>query len=101
MNTKTILTELYSERDRIDKAISALEALDSVVTPAHAVKKTASAKAVTTAPKKRVLSAEARHRISEASKRRWAKQKGAAASKKAAKKAAKKTAKSTGDKTPF
>lgn len=53
MNTREILATLEAERDRLDKAISALQG-----TPR--------------ARRARKMSAEARKRISEATKKRWA-----------------------------
>lgn len=75
MNTLSILSELRAERDRIEKAISALEALESVPTSARhgATDQAAAAKR----PGRR-MSADARRRISEAAKKRWAEQKKAA-----------------------
>jgi hypothetical protein len=88
MDILGFLTELYSERDRLNNAIAALEALNGItLSPA---KSTAKAAAPTpgTQPtaKKRVISAEGRKRIADAQKARWAKKKRAA--KYAAKKAA-------------
>ncbi len=56
MDTQTILVALKSERDRIDQAIAALEALASVGRRVKA----------------RHMNAAARKRISEAAKARWA-----------------------------
>jgi hypothetical protein len=64
MDTKSILSRLKAERNRINQAISALEALgsdsQSMATPAKARRG------------RRRLSASARKRISEAAKKRWA-----------------------------
>ena len=67
MNTSSILTQLRSERDRLEKAIAALESLDSTVSagrPAAAAK----------APKRRTrrLTPAGRKRLSEMMKKRWA-----------------------------
>jgi hypothetical protein len=79
MDIAAMLSGLLSERDRIDQAISALEALEGTPTPRTAAKPT-------TAPQKtkRRLSAAGRRRIAEAARKRWAAVK--AASKPAAKK---------------
>jgi hypothetical protein len=73
MNTSTILAELRGERDRINRAIAALETLESAAAPAKPGKK-APAVAVVKAgvPKRRTMSASARKRISDAAKKRWA-----------------------------
>jgi hypothetical protein len=92
MDTAQILADLRAQRDRIDSAITALEALNGTgVTPAKTTAKPAavkSAKASPAAPAvtKRVLSPEARQRIAEAQQKRWAKKKRAvkAAAKKVA-----------------
>jgi hypothetical protein len=80
MDTKKILVDLYAERKRIDAAISALEAL-STTTPPPTPEKTPVKTASKSTTKKRVLSPEGRKRIAEAAKKRWAKQKKAAAKK--------------------
>ena len=71
MDTSTLIKQLKAERDRLDKAIAALEKLDvdggGAASPAKAGKRTG----------KRRLSAEARKRISQAAKKRWAKYKSA------------------------
>jgi hypothetical protein len=65
MDTKTVLSQLKAERDRIDQVIAALESLDG-------------AKQTTTAPAKagrvgrRTMSPAARKRIAEAQRKRWA-----------------------------
>jgi hypothetical protein len=87
MDTKQILTDLRIERERIDRAISALEGLDGTgilkaTTPG------AQPAPVKTGRRRR-MSAAARKKIAEAQRARWAKQKNAAPAKKAsAKKAA-------------
>lgn len=87
MDTQRILTELRAERDRLQKAIEAFEALDSSVTlstshpqaniRAQRAKQSAAkgtAKQISTG--KRTMSAAARRKISEAAKKRWAERKG-------------------------
>jgi hypothetical protein len=65
MNAKAILLQLKAERNRIDHAIAALEALGvNTQTTAPAAK--------TMHRGRRKLSVAARKRISEAAKRRWA-----------------------------
>jgi len=59
MNTAAILSQLKAERERIDKAIAALEGLESRGTAKQP-------------RRRRRLSAAARKRISEAAKKRWA-----------------------------
>jgi hypothetical protein len=68
MDTNRILAELRAERDRIDQAISALEAVNStgrrtVVRPSRAMRK------------HRTVSAAARARMAAAQRARWAKEK--------------------------
>jgi hypothetical protein len=83
MNTKTILAELRAQRDRIDLAVAAIEALHGTLasTPRTAIKAAAQP-----APKKRAVSPEARQRMAEAQQKRWAK------TRRAVKAVAKKTA---------
>jgi hypothetical protein len=92
MDILGFLAELYSERDRIDSAITALEALNgNAITPAktaikpHAVK-SAKAFPVSATATKRVVSPESRKKMANAQQKRWAKKKRAvkAAAKKAA-----------------
>lgn len=69
MDTSTILATLRAQRDRIDQAIAALEALNGAsateaAKPALGTKQTA---------KKRVFSPESRQRMAEAQQRRWSK----------------------------
>ena len=67
MNTSKILAELRGERDRINQAIAALESLGSGAASSK------SGGASKGGPRKRrKMSAEARKRISDAAKRRWA-----------------------------
>jgi hypothetical protein len=82
LDTKKILTDLYAERKRLDVAISALEAL-TTTTAFSAPSKTPAKTSSKPTTKKRVLSPEGRKRIAEAAKKRWAKQKKAAAAKQA------------------
>jgi hypothetical protein len=88
MDTSKILSELRAERDRIHKAIAALEALEGTsARPRTARKSAASASAGQSAPKRgrrpsagqsapkrgrRQMSAAGRKRISEMMKKRWA-----------------------------
>ncbi len=65
MDTQKILTQLRSERERIDKAIQALESLNGA----------SAGRGSTRGRGRRRLSAEARRRISLAQKKRWAAQK--------------------------
>jgi hypothetical protein len=80
MNIDSILQQLKSERDRIDTAIRALEGSGTGTEPKrrgrkpNALKQAEASSGATTPTgrRKRVLSAEARKRMSEAAKRRWA-----------------------------
>ena len=68
MSVDNILAQLKVERARIDAAIKAL----SVIAPTKSVK----ANSTSTKPRKRrKLSAEARKRIADAQRKRWAAQK--------------------------
>jgi hypothetical protein len=87
MDTTQILTVLRAQRDRISAAITALEALNgngvsqpkaTVAAPASKTSKKVAVVPPTT--RKRVVSAEARQRMAEAQKKRWAKNKRAAKS---------------------
>lgn len=91
MDTSRILSELRAERDRIEKAINALEALDSLAKPTNVA---VTHQPTTAKPKagKRTMSASARRRISEAAKKRWAERKSAAQPQAIAKKTTPKTA---------
>jgi ABC-type uncharacterized transport system fused permease/ATPase subunit len=98
IDTAQILADLHAQRDRINNAISALEALNGTAVPQHAAKpatkaeKPVAMKSVKTAPvappatTKRVISTESRQRMADAQQMRWAKKK------KVAKAAAKATA---------
>ena len=70
MDTKQILTDLRIERDRIDRAIAALEGLDGTAI----LKATAPSAqpALAKARGRRRMSAAARRKIAEAQKARWA-----------------------------
>ena len=70
MSIESILSELKSERQRIDQAIAALEGITRPVpsTPAPAAK--------SSNRRRRKVSAEARQRLAEAKKAWWAKKKG-------------------------
>jgi hypothetical protein len=75
VDVKNIVTELKSERERLDKAIIALESIGEISESMPA--RTQSKVQAINSPKRR-LSAAARRRISEAQKRRWAERKRAA-----------------------
>ena len=70
MNISRILTELQAERERIEKAIAAIQALEKDSAATTSAKPTVQ-KAKAPARKRR-LSAEGRKRIAEAARRRWA-----------------------------
>lgn len=85
MDTRKFLADLYTERKRLDAAIAALEALSpsdfhppSGLQPKRGRPKSTQVGSTPTT-KKRVLSPEGRERIAEAARKRWAKQKKAAA----------------------
>jgi hypothetical protein len=69
LDTQAIVKELKRERDRLNKAIAALEETDSSPAP-----RKASPTANVSAPprKKRHLTPEGRKRLSDAMKKRWA-----------------------------
>ena len=71
MDIQTIVADLKAERNRIDQAISALEgrSLSSQVRRGRPPK---AKQAAASGKKRRVMSAAARKRISEAMKKRWA-----------------------------
>jgi hypothetical protein len=106
MDFKQVLTDLLAEKTQLEKAITALETLNTTsIMPTTPRRGRPVATATSPAPEKRGprrMSAAARRRIAEAQKKRWALQKAQAAApakkaisaKKAApaKKAAKKTA---------
>jgi hypothetical protein len=70
MDTKQILSDLRIERDRIDRAISALEGLD--VTGTLKAAAPGAQPALAKARGRRVMSAAARKKIAEAQRKRWA-----------------------------
>ena len=72
MTLDTILTELKAERDKLTKAIAALE---GTPTPAPTSTTAAPATATRRGRKRWKMSAEARQQISEAKKKWWAKRK--------------------------
>ena len=103
MDTTKILTDLRAQRDRLNEAIAALESLNaSPSTPgvSRSAAKTAIAatlkSARSTPAGKRVISEEARQRMAEAQRKRWAKKK--RATKAAAVSAAEKPAKAASKK---
>ena|ERR1035437_3116124 len=69
MNTKQILADLCTERDRIDRAISALEGLDGEGTPRMTATSVLPAQ---TRGRRRRLTPAGRKRLSELAKARWA-----------------------------
>ena len=85
MNLQEVVNQLRAERDRIDQAITALEG-PSARRPGRP------AKTVAGSGIRRVMSAAARKRISEAMKARWASRKKGKPPTKPAKPAAKKSA---------
>jgi len=81
VDIQNLLSDLKSERNRIDQAISALEGLGS----ASSARRGRPPKAAAPASKgRRSMSASARKRISDAMKKRWASQKQKAAPKRKA-----------------
>jgi hypothetical protein len=71
VNLQVILTELKRERDRLTRAIAALEELDSSVAPSKRV--TVASKATSNGKGQgRNLTAAGRKRLSEMMKKRWA-----------------------------
>jgi hypothetical protein len=81
VDIQSLLSDLKTERNRIDQAISALERLTS---PARRGRPPKAKQAVSATGKKhRRMSAAARNRISAAMKQRWAQWKGKSAPKKA------------------
>ena len=85
MNIQYLISELEAERNRLDRAISALEGLTSSARKLGRPPKKASA-----GGRRRTMSLAARKRISAAMKQRWANWKGRSAPKQA-KAASKKT----------
>ncbi len=66
MDTKRILSELHAERERIDRAISAIEGINGSGTRRRRSTSTATPK------RRRHISAAGRKRLSELMKKRWA-----------------------------
>ena len=69
MNLQQIVAELQAERDRLDKAIAALNGVSNRPRRGRPPK---SLQSFTKPKRRRRMSAAARQRISQASKRRWA-----------------------------
>jgi len=69
MDLQRIVSDLKRERERIDRAIEALEGAGMTVAKRRS---TASTPGVTRKSSKRRMSAQGRKRISEAMKKRWA-----------------------------
>jgi hypothetical protein len=98
MDILSILAELYGQRDRITQAIEALESLNNSTLPTTKAPTTAAIETVkpaTVAPvatTKRVISPEARRRMADAQKKRYAKARKSAAVIPAKKEAPKKSA---------
>ena len=67
MDFKKVVTELKKERDRLNRAIAALEGIEGTPAVAAKTSKPAAKKA-----KKHHLTAEGRKRLSEMMKKRWA-----------------------------
>jgi hypothetical protein len=82
MDTAQVLSYLHAQRDRIVKAIAALEELGwsaaAKLTTSTPTKTAELAPGTKPTAKKRVLSAAVRNKMSEAAKERWAKRKRAA-----------------------
>jgi hypothetical protein len=73
MDAARILTELRGERDRINQAITALEALDSTTT--RVARRPGRPRKAATVParrRKKGMSAAGRRKLSEMMKKRWA-----------------------------
>ena len=69
MDLRKVVSELKQERDRLNRAIAALEGIEA---PAAVTAKAASVKSGAKKAKKHNLSAEGRKRLSEMMKKRWA-----------------------------
>ncbi len=76
MNLQQIVAELKAERDRLDRAIAAV---NGISTPRRRGRPPKTAQIAARPKRRRRLSAEGRKRISEAAKRRWAKRRKKAA----------------------
>lgn len=81
MDIQSVVNELREEIRRIENAINALIGLGSVSAPRRPGRPPI-ASGITTAPRKRTMSASARKKIAAAQRARWAKQKAEAAPKK-------------------
>jgi len=83
MDTNRILADLRAERNRIDRAITALEALDGTgsrtTTTERRARPTATQPATKQPHARRRMSAAGRKRISEAAKKMWAERRKATA----------------------
>ena len=77
MDTAGILAALRAERDRIGKAIEALEALDNMPASRSSPRVTAGAAKATSKPirRRKPLSAAAKKHLSAMMKKRWAERK--------------------------
>jgi hypothetical protein len=74
MNIQSVLQELETERNRVNEAIAALESLQGVSSAPRRGRppKNPQGGTLIAMPKKRIMSAAARKRISEMMKKRWA-----------------------------
>lgn len=74
MDTSIILASLRAQRDRINQAVTALEALDGTAISSQSAETTAKSSAPAPQPtaKKRVINPEGRKRMAEAQQKRWA-----------------------------
>jgi hypothetical protein len=77
MNTAQLIADLKQELSRLNTAIVALEALDTTEQPKTRISGGTAFNPAEfeTKPRKRKMSAAGRKRISEAAKKRWARQK--------------------------
>src|SRR5690242_20810971 len=75
MDIQRMLADLNAERNRLDEAISALQGIESAA-PSGTVRRGRPPGRPAKTRGRRRMSAEARRRISEAAKARWAKRKG-------------------------
>lgn len=83
MNLSAILHEIDAEIERLQKAKALLSASSTPAKKRRRPAKTASLPSSAPVPKRRTLSPEAKAKIAEAQRRRWAAQKKAAPAKKA------------------
>src|SRR5664279_1786514 len=72
VDIQSLLSELKTERNRMDQAISALEVLASPSAPRRGRPPKAKPSTPASGKKRRGMNAAARRRISEAMKKRWA-----------------------------